>query len=342
VRNLGAEERDNMPMFAGNEDTDQRGNRLLTLWKGRFGPIIRAILSISLIAILVYHIGSGEIIESLKAVSWQTLAGATLVLGASVLLVTPRWAAILSVLGCQASWNALIGSVFLGSLFNQLLPTVIGGDVLRALRAKQLGAPWKIAIYSVLLDRVSGVLIALFGAGVLLPFAATFEGQARLEWIIAAVIASMGFALLTIRIFGRFLRTPIPLFARIQRGLVRLHGSIRTFTRKPGATTIIFVLAACNQMLSVAAIMIFARATGVSLPVTDLVLITFVTTLAATIPLSIAGWGIREGTLVYLFGIHGIRPDLAFTVSILYGFALLLSTIPGALFILRTRSAFGG
>ena len=297
-------------------------------------------MSVGLLASLIYHIGSGEIIESLKAVSWQTLVGATLVLGTSVFVVTPRWVAILSVLGCQASWKALFGSVFLGSLFNQLLPTAIGGDVLRALRIKQLGAPWKIAIYSVLLDRVSGVIISLFGTAALLPFAATFEGQARLEWIIAAVIASIGFALLTIWIFARFLYTPIPLFANIQNGFVGLRNGIRKFTGRLDATTIIFVLAACNQMLSVAAIMIFARSMGIFLPVTDLALITFVSTIAATIPLSVAGWGIREGTLVYLFGLHGIRPDLAFTISMLYGLALLLSTIPGAFFVLHTRFAF--
>ena len=85
-------------------------------------------------------------------------------------------------------------------------------------------------------------------------------------------------------------------------------------------------------MLPVAAIFIFARALGVSLPVSDIALVTFISTLAATIPISVAGWGIREGALVYLFGLYGIRPDTAFAVSILYGFALTLSSAPGAFF----------
>ena len=173
-------------MVARTQDKKQSGNRVLTVRKGRFGPIIRAILSISLIAALAYHIGSGEIIGRLRTVSWQALAGATLVLATSVFLVTPRWAVILSVLGFRTSWNALIGSVFLGFLFNQLLPTAVGGDVLRAWRAKQLGAPWETSIYSVLLDRATGVLISLLGAAALLPVASFHQGQARLEWVIAA------------------------------------------------------------------------------------------------------------------------------------------------------------
>jgi uncharacterized membrane protein YbhN (UPF0104 family) len=159
-----------------------------------------------------------------------------------------------------------------------------------------------------------------------------------LDWVIAAVAALVGVALLTMWALSRFPRTPIPLLSGIHGGLVRLHDSIWAFARKPGATTVIVVLAALNQMLPVAAILIFARAMSVSLPVSDLTLITFVATLAATIPISVAGWGIREGTLVYLFGLYGVRPDIAFAVSILYGFALTLGSAPGIFFLLRVRS----
>ena len=138
--------------------------------------------------------------------------------------------------------------------------------------------------------------------------------------------------------FSLFRHRPISLFAGLYGGLVRLHDSIWTFARKPGATFAIIVLAALNQMLPVAAILIFARAVGVTMPIFDIALITFVSTLAATVPISVAGWGIREGALVYLFGLYGVRPDTAFAISILFGFALTLSSAPGAFFILRMRS----
>ena len=79
-------------MVAKTQDKEQSDGRVLNVRKRSFGSIIRAILSISLVAVLVYHIGSGEIIGHLRAVSWQALAGATLVLATSVFLVTPRWA----------------------------------------------------------------------------------------------------------------------------------------------------------------------------------------------------------------------------------------------------------
>ena len=70
----------------------------------------------------------------------------------------------------------------------------------------------------------------------------------------------------------------------------------------------------------------------------DIAMITFVATLAATVPISVAGWGVREGALVFLFGLYGIRSDAAFAVSVLYGLSLSLMSVPG-LFLIVDRDA---
>jgi uncharacterized membrane protein YbhN (UPF0104 family) len=100
---------------------------------------------------------------------------------------------------------------------------------------------------------------------------------------------------------------------------------------------VIFALAALNQMLPVAAIWVLASGLNIPLAALDIALITFISTLAATIPISFAGWGIREGTLVYLLGLYGVSSDAAFALSVLYGLALTLSAAPGAFVLLRGR-----
>jgi uncharacterized membrane protein YbhN (UPF0104 family) len=97
----------------------------------------------------------------------------------------------------------------------------------------------------------------------------------------------------------------------------------------------ILALAALNQMLPVAAILVIARGLNISLPPLDIALITFIATLAATVPISFAGWGIREGVLVYLFGLYGVSSDAAFAASVLFGAALTLGAAPGAFVLLR-------
>lgn len=305
--------------------------------KDRLGLAIRACLSIGVIAALAYNIGSKDIIAHFGAGVWPSLALATVILAISVLLVTPRWAMILSVLGCRASWRELYGSVFLGFLFNQLLPTAVGGDVFRAWRAKQLGATWEVAIHSVIFDRGTGVLISLIGAAILLPFAGFHKGGSILEWIVGTTAALVLAGVMVLWAFGRWRHARLALLSGLHNRIIGLHDNAWAFVRRPRASAMIFLLAALNQMLPVAAVWIFAREMNIPLPALDIALITFIATLAATVPISVAGWGIREGTLVYLFGLYGIPPDAAFAVSILFGLALTLSATPGALVLLRGR-----
>jgi uncharacterized membrane protein YbhN (UPF0104 family) len=50
-----------------------------------------------------------------------------------------------------------------------------------------------------------------------------------------------------------------------------------------------------------------------------------------TIPISIAGWGVREGIMVMGFGYLGVPPEQALALSILYGLLLLVVAIPGVI-----------
>ena len=301
-----------------------------TVSRRRFGLIIRAILSIGLVAALAYHIGSGEIVGYLRAVSWEAFAAATLLLATSVFFVTLRWAAILSVLGYPTLWTALIGSVFLGFLFNQLLPTIVGGDIFRALRAKQLGTPLETAIHSVLLDRATGVLVSLIFAAILLPFADFREGRTNLEWFIFAVAGLAVLGLIGLWALSRQAEFSTPMLSGLHRRLVTLHQSVWAFARNPMKTGAVFFLAALNQLLPVAATAIFAIELDINVAGRDV----FISSIATTIPISIAGWGIREGLLVFLFGLEGVHPQPAFAVSVLFGASQTLSSAPGALMLL--------
>ena len=305
--------------------------------KDRLWLAMRFFVSLGLIAALAYSVGARDIITQFNAATWPSLAVATLILAVSVLLVTPRWSLILDVLGYRISWRRLFASVMLGFFLNQVLPTAVGGDALRAWRAKQLGATWEASIHSVLLDRATGVLISLLGAAALLPFAGRHQGGKIFEWSVAAVGALAIFGLAALWALGRWQSARHPVLARLGQTALRLSDSIWAFVRRPAASMMVFGWAALNQMLPVAAIWVTARGLGISLPALDLALITFIATLAATIPISFAGWGIREGVLVYLFGLYGVPSDAAFAASILYGVAQTLGAAPGAFVLLTGR-----
>jgi hypothetical protein len=80
-----------------------------------------------------------------------------------------------------------------------------------------------------------------------------------------------------------------------------------------------------------ASLALFALAQGLGAPLTAwqcLALLPAVI-LITLIPLSFAGWGIREGAMVILLGYVGVTPILALSLSVLFGVALLAASLPG-------------
>ena len=94
------------------------------------------------------------------------------------------------------------------------------------------------------------------------------------------------------------------------------------------------VLSVIGQFIAAGAIGLLAHELQIQVSPLDAVVVTFGAMLAATIPISIAGWGVREGALVFLFGLYGVPAQSAFAVSILFGFCLILASAPGALVLL--------
>ena len=303
--------------------------------RDRLWRAARVVVSLGLIAALAYTVGAKQIVAHFSAATWPSLAIATVILSVSVLLVTPRWCAILDLLGCRMSWKSLFESVWLGFFLNQVLPTAVGGDALRAWRARQLGASWEVSIHSVLLDRATGVAVSLVGAAALLPFAGYHRGGRILEWSVAAVAGCAIVGLAALWAIGRAQTARHPMLAGLGGAADRLGDSLWRFVRYPSASVTVLAWAALNQMLPVAAIWVIARGLNIPLTALDIALISFIATLAATVPISFAGWGIREGVLVYLFGLYGVPSDAAFALSVVYGVAQTLGAAPGAVVLLR-------
>ncbi len=302
--------------------------------KRRCSLLFRLLLSAILIGALAHHAGSEAIVERVRSVPWYTLVSAIVILGTSFLFVTPRWTLILAAFGHRVRVRDLTGSVLVGFLFNQLLPTAVGGEVVRIWRARQLGVSLDIAIYSVVVDRASGVFVSLVWAALLLPFASPLSGKGSLGWILNAV-ALLGVLGATVLWSIKRMSPPrSPILAQFQTSVSKIWTGLDAIVGSPGRLFSIAALACINQGLLVATVWLFANSLNPGLNLADIALITFVSTVAATLPLSFAGWGIREATLVYLFSLYGVSPDIALAISILYGVSVAIAAAPGALFLI--------
>ena len=299
---------------------------------------LRIAVSVVLVGALAYAVGTTETIAQLRSARWEIIALVITVLASHVFVVAPRWALILRALGHRTRSLDLIGSVFLGFLFNQVLPTAVGGDALRAWRARHLGVPLELAIHSVLIDRASGIAVVLVGTALLLPVV-SLTAASEPFWRAVAITAAAGLIWCAgLWLLSKMAVVSIPLIGRLQHALGNFVASTRALLRRPALAVGVAALAIAGQFIVIGALWLLAKEMQVFLPLIDIAIVTFGAMLASAIPISIAGWGIREGTLIFLLGAYGVPAEKTFAISVLFGACMMIAALPGVLFLLSQRN----
>jgi len=101
---------------------------------------------------------------------------------------------------------------------------------------------------------------------------------------------------------------------------------------------IIIILSVLIHLISVVAVMIMAIGLGINVEFGGFLLIVSLVGLIMVVPISIAGWGVREGVMVVGFGYLGVVPEAALALSILFGLLVLTVSLPGGIIWVLKRS----
>ncbi len=226
---------------------------------------------------------------------------------------------------------------YIGVWFNQVLPTSLGGDAVKVVLLRHefgLGP----AVRVVLLDRASGFLVILLGIALLAPWYVEFGRATGLPVGGVVLLAAAGLAapIALATLAGRY-------GARIRRRpwlrpLVRIGIDLRRFGNLRALAGQLWTSGIVHGS-GVASFALLARALHVELPLFTHVLLVPLVFIVGLIPISFAGWGIRELGAIGLYGIAGVEPEAATALSVLFGLVLLVTGIPGGLLWLKGRRA---
>jgi glycosyltransferase 2 family protein len=85
------------------------------------------------------------------------------------------------------------------------------------------------------------------------------------------------------------------------------------------------------QLIFVFAALMLSKSLHLNISLIEMLLIIPITNLLTVIPISIAGWGVREGVFVVGLGYLNVASDAALALSILYGLLILIASLPGLL-----------
>jgi uncharacterized membrane protein YbhN (UPF0104 family) len=284
------------------------------LWRG-----VQVAVLVGLSALLWQAADGRAALEQLRRADLHWLFAAVVLLSVQTVLSAQRWRVTAAQLGLKIAPYSALKEYYLAQVVNQSLPGGVLGDAGRALRSRgQAGLA--VAAQAVVFERVAGQLglltVLAFGAvlGLLVPAVLNWPdglGQAVLGVVAVAVLCS---------VFGA------------------LSSAVRRFARQfaiavwaPPVRMRQIVLSLATALCNVAAFACCAFAIGVSMPAVAIATLVPLILFAMVLPLSVAGWGLREGAAALLFPVMGATAAAGLATSIAFGLVFLLTTLPGIL-----------
>jgi uncharacterized membrane protein YbhN (UPF0104 family) len=287
--------------------------------------ISAALLYFSLRKVNLYDLAARLNVDSL---GWIMLAIAVLFL--QIFIGVLRWREISSECGAPIGLRQGMRFNLIGTFFNQTLPSSIGGDAVRLWLVARGGAGWRAATYSIFVDRAIGLIALAIVIVASLPWSYHLisdpAGRSALLLVdFAALAAGLGFLLLGVLPFP-WLKT---WWATHHVHACAVIANRVIFSRDRGPKLAILsllvhvltVVIAWCVVQAIAAPVLFSQVFQLMPPV---MLITM-------LPISIAGWGVREATMGLAFGYAGLMANEGINMSLLFGAVSFLVGIVGGL-----------
>jgi uncharacterized protein (TIRG00374 family) len=290
--------------------------------------VAKILLGAGLLTLVLWQANLPRIVELLARSDRLMFAAAILLLTIGVAINAHRWSKVTERIGWAVGLTQGLVGYFEAMFFNQVLPTSIGGDAARVFRAMDAGSMSGWAVVGVLIDRALG----LWSVAFCLIAAWILSGSAITASTIFLVLASISILVLV----GACLALPLGAALRADRlpsWMTAFVALVNAFYKTVISASVyqIALDLILTTLCSVGAFLLCARAVGVPLGWWDATIILQGVVLASMIPASIGGWGVREGAAVLLFAQLGINATTATAVSILFGLALTVIGLAGAL-----------
>jgi glycosyltransferase 2 family protein len=289
---------------------------------------VRLVVTVGLFAALLSRLDTGRIANILSngSPSWFVLAVAAL--AATNPFNASRWRLILA--GQKAVRpSVLLRILFVGWFFNQMLPTGIGGDAVRAWRCKLSGISLTVAIRSILLDRASGYIVLVAVYAISLPALLAIIGDPLQQRLLLLVLAAATFGLAALFLIDRLPQTLLRLRPIVP--LASLSVEARGLFLQSRRAAPIFGLALVMTGLTILSADLAGRCVNLDLSFIQWLMIVPPVSLFQLLPVSLGGWGVREAALIVILGKLGIPGETALAASLCVGISQILVGLPGGL-----------
>lgn len=292
--------------------------------------------------ILLYLLRQVDVAGALRAML-QTNPLALVIVGLLVLLdrvvMIWRWLLLLRASGTSIATGTAARIFLVSSFIGSFLPSGVGGDAARAYALGQRTSQRGAAVASVAIDRILGVVaIALMGAIGVAAYArrhpdpqvqlvAMSSAAAVLILSVGAVWADRWIRWLPTRWHGW---TPVRL-------PLRIADAVAVYRDRPGTLLTVFALSVLVQLLRILQAYGLGLGLGLAVPFAYYLVFMPVGLLMLLLPISVSGFGLPQGVMVWLLRPLGVPEELSFALTTLIVLSGLFGNLPGAWLYLRAR-----
>lgn len=308
--------------------------------------LLRVLVSAGMITVLLWRAPDfdlAELVPTRTSTTLAWLATATALTLVGMVLATLRWKQVLDALGLRAGLRRLFSHTMAGQFVSNVLPTTIGGDVLRVARLSRDTGRSPDTFASVVLERVTGWLV--------LPVI-TLVGLAvnpGLRELGSATFVALALAVLTLGLLAATITavssqrfgTRFAMREGWRRFAGAVHRGLSMLREHPRSVAGVLLAGFAYQIVLVLAAVAAAQSLGLR-PAGLTALLAFfpAVLIVQVLPIGISGLGIREGAFVLFLGPLGVATEQAVALGLLlYVLNLGVSLLGAPAFAIGGRSA---
>ncbi|HEY0329457.1 MAG TPA: lysylphosphatidylglycerol synthase transmembrane domain-containing protein [Rhodopseudomonas sp.] len=303
----------------------------------RLSLIVKILASVALIFLVLPRLN----IDSVKSVLLDrnmlyAIIGSVVILFVQSLLAAVRQQYVVAMFGQRVGFLQSLNIWMAGLFLSQVLITFVAGDIARVVKLTRSGMRRRVAAQVIMLDRMIGLLTLLGMVVIVTPVTYELADSSpvlQMSLLLLSAASAAGLAgAVGLGIFNRNDRlSSMKLMQnRIFSIATDLVSIVRMMFSHGGSSLAIVALSALMHLLNVVAMIFIARSAGIVASVAEMAVLLMPIMLLMILPISFAGWGVREAATVAGFGLLGIASGPSFAVSVAFGLSLVLTSLPGA------------
>ena len=299
--------------------------------------LVRLLITAAILAYLSTRIDMADAARAGAAISRPHLAAVLMLVAVDRAVMILRWVLLLRASGiaiCAADATRLF---LISSFVGSFLPAGLGADAARAYGLARESTTGSEALASVAVDRVLGVL-SLVSMG-LIGVLAWAPGDAGGGPLLGAVAVIAG-ACVAAFWADQWIRWIVPAHRHdgsITRRVLRLSDAVSRYRNRRGVLAHVMAWSLVVQLLRVTQAYLLGLGLGLTVPFSYYLLFMPVGLLILLLPISISGFGLPQGVIVWLLRPAGVEDSAAFALSTLIVLTGLAGNLPGLWLWLKAR-----